>query len=145
MRAGDVARSTIARTYTSSVSTADGREIGGEGRMSMGLCVLKVFHVGYAPCAAPLTYANASGSRFVSSMYACMRSLFVLGPRREPGVRGQGNKVGRERGAVFKFGEELGCARLPRLQRASRMPSSHAAYYNTAYCTGFLGLPPART
>jgi len=68
------------------------RMVGGgsesEGGMSVGLCVLKVIHVGYAPCAAPLTSANASDSRFINSMYALSCSCLDRDANLVSGVRG---------------------------------------------------------
>ena len=61
--------------------------IEGEGGMSVGLCELKVIHVGYAPCAAPLTSVNVSGSRFINSTYVLSYSCLDRDANLVPRVR----------------------------------------------------------
>ncbi len=78
-----------------------GGGIEGEGGMSVGLCVLKVIHVGYAPCAAPLTSANASDSRFINSMYALSCSCLDRDANLVPRVRGCASRRERSRARAW--------------------------------------------
>ena len=103
----------IASTYTSSVTTADGRgggELRAKGGMSMGLCVLKVFHIGYAPCAAPLTSVQMADihecvglSRLLSSMYALSCSCLGRDENLVSGVRECASPTGTKLGESVEW------------------------------------------
>lgn len=62
----------------------------------MGLCVLKVFHFGYAPCASTNVPSDDGQAGFIgleiSKQYVVIelaRAWAAARPRHEPGVRGR--------------------------------------------------------